>query len=142
MQAESCPAELPSETLVYSDRAVAGRPSKKKPKESGARLAALRKAAGLSQPQLANLLGIPQRTLSYYERDGRYIPSTLIPALAKSLGVSIEELLGVANSHPRKRGPKSRLERQLERISRLPRNQQEKILAVVEAFIDKHAHQG
>ena len=37
-----------------------------------------------------------------------------------------------------KRGPKSQLERQLEAIATLPRNQQQKILAVVEAMI---AHQ-
>ena len=36
------------------------------------------------------------------------------------------------------RGPKSQLERQLEAIASLPRHQQQKILAVVEAMI---AHQ-
>jgi hypothetical protein len=38
-----------------------------------------------------------------------------------------------------KRGPKSQLERQLEAIATLPRNQQQKILAVVEAMIAHHA---
>jgi hypothetical protein len=38
-----------------------------------------------------------------------------------------------------KRGPKSQLERQLEAVATLPRNQQQKILAVVQAFVDQHA---
>jgi transcriptional regulator with XRE-family HTH domain len=97
------------------------------------------KAAGLSQVQLARALDIPQRTLSFYEREGTYIPSTLLPGIAKALGVTIEEVLGISESQARKRGPKSRLERQLESIGKLPRNQQQKILAVVEAFIAQHA---
>ena len=130
--------DLNPEMPMYSD-GVAGRPSSKKAPECGARLAALRKAAGLSQVQLARALDIPQRTLSFYEREGTYIPSTLLPGLAKALGVTIEEILGISQSQARKRGPKSRLERQLESISTLPRNQQQKILAVVEAFIAQHA---
>jgi transcriptional regulator with XRE-family HTH domain len=119
---------------------LAGRPSKKKATESGARLAALRKQAGLSQAALAEAIGIPQRTISFYEREGGYIPSTLVPQLAKALGVSLEDLLGIGDGAQRaKRGPKSQLERQLEAIATLPRNQQQKILAVVEAMIAHHA---
>jgi len=119
---------------------LGGRPSKKKATESGARLAALRKQAGLSQAALAEAVGIPQRTVSFYEREGGYLPSTLVPNFAKALGVSIEELLGInKGSQHSKRGPKSQLERQLEAVATLPRNQQQKILAVVEAMIAHHA---
>jgi transcriptional regulator with XRE-family HTH domain len=105
-------------------------------------LAALRKQAGLSQAALAEAVGIPQRTISFYEREAVAIPSTLVPRLAKVLGVSVDELLGINNgSHRAKRGPKSQLERQLEAVASLPRNQQQKILAVVEAMIAHHAGQ-
>jgi hypothetical protein len=88
---------------------------------------------------LVEAVGIPQRTISFYEREAVAIPSTLVPALAKVLGVSMEELLGINDGTQRaKRGPKSQLERQLEAIATLPRHQQQKILAVVEAMI---AHQ-
>ena len=133
------------ENQLYSDpmagkAGLAGRPSKKKATESGARLAALRKQAGLSQAALAEAIGIPQRTISFYEREGGYVPSTLVPQLAKALGVSLEDLLGIGDGAQRaKRGPKSQLERQLEAIATLPRNQQQKILAVVEAMIAHHA---
>lgn len=100
----------------------------------------MRKQAGLSQAALAEAIDIPQRTISFYEREGGYLPSTLVPKLAKALGVSIEELLGISDGAQRaKRGPKSQLERQLEAIATLPRNQQQKILAVVEATIAHHA---
>ncbi len=91
------------ENQLYSDpmagkAGLAGRPSKKKATESGARLAALRKQAGLSQAALAEVVGIPQRTVSFYEREGGYIPSTLVPQLAKALGVSLEDVLGMATA--------------------------------------------
>ena len=118
---------------------LAARPSKKKATESGARLAALRKQAGLSQAALAEAVGIPQRTISFYEREAEAIPSTLVPALAKKLGVSMEELLGINDGAQRsKRGPKSQLERQLEAVATVPRQQQQKILDVVEAMIAHH----
>jgi len=104
---------------------MAGRPSIKEPTASGARLAAFRKAAGLSQVQLAESLGIPQRTLSFYEREAEAVPSSLLPPLADILGVNIEDLLGMKNGQSSKRGPKSKLDRQLEAVKRLPRGEQE-----------------
>lgn len=95
--------------------------------------------AGLSQAALAEAVGIPQRTISFHKREAGALPSTLAPALAKVLGVSMEELLGINDGAQRsKRGPKSQLERQLEAVATLPRQQQQKILDVVEAMI---AHQ-
>jgi transcriptional regulator with XRE-family HTH domain len=94
---------------------LAGRPSKKKATDSGARLAALRKQAGLSQAALAEAVGIPQRTISFYEREAEAIPSTLVHTSGQSAGLSMEELLGINEGAQRaKRGPKSQLERQLE----------------------------
>lgn len=104
---------------------MAGRPSTKQPTESGARLAAFRKAAGLSQVQLSQALGIPQRTLSFYEREAEAMPSSLLPRLATILGVSVEDLLGMKNGSSSRRGPKSRLDRQLEAVKRLPRGEQD-----------------
>jgi transcriptional regulator with XRE-family HTH domain len=135
----------PSENRLYTDpvagkTGLAGRPSNKKATECGARLAALRKQAGLSQAALAKAVGIPQRTVSFYEREAGAIPSTLVPGLANALGVSVDQLLGIGDGAQRaKRGPKSQLERQLEAIATLPRNQQQKILAVVEAMIAHHS---
>jgi hypothetical protein len=52
----------------------------------------------------------------------------------------MEELLGINDrAQHSKRGPKSQLERQLEAVATLPRQQQQKILDVVEAMIAHHA---
>ncbi|MGH9967446.1 MAG: helix-turn-helix domain-containing protein [Pyrinomonadaceae bacterium] len=120
---------------------MAGRPAKKKASESGQRLAAWRQEAGLSQVKLARILGIPQRTLSFYEREAEAIPSSLVPAMAKTLGVTIEEILGLERPGQKKRGPQSQLERQLAAIATLPRKEQQQLLAVVQAFVNQHAEQ-
>ena len=72
---------------------------------------------------LAQAIGIPQRTISFYEREAAAIPSTRVPKFAMALDVSMEELLGIDNGAQRaKRGPKSQLERQLEAIATPPRS--------------------
>lgn len=115
-----------NETVLYI-AGMAGRPSNKEPTASGARLAAFRKAAGLSQVQLSKSLGIPQRTLSFYEREADAIPSSLLPPLADILGVSVEDILGMKNGQSSKRGPKSKLQIQIEQIQRLPKSKQQTI---------------
>jgi len=104
---------------------------KKSPTESGMRLTSLRKAAGLTQIQLAGLVSIPQRTLSFYETTAENIPSGLIPVLAEVLGVTVEEILGISNKKS-KRGPKTKLERQLDYVRLLPRSEKE----FVSKFLD------
>ncbi len=131
----SCPDVPEAWPIVDS---MAGRPPNRPATELGARLAALRRAAGLSQAKLAESLGIPQRTLCFYERDAHNLPSTLLPELAAVLGVSIEQIIGVREQNGQKRGPKSQLERQLEAIADLPRHEQRRILSVVEALVGQY----
>jgi transcriptional regulator with XRE-family HTH domain len=119
---------------LYS-RLMAGRPSSKKPTDNGARLAALRKTAGLSQMQLANAIGIPQRTLSFYERDAESVPSDLLPRLAQALGVTVEALLGLEKEAKSKRGPKSKLERQFEAVSKLPPSKQQFVSKLLDQLL-------
>lgn len=104
---------------------MAGRPPKKDATEFGKRLTALRKAAGLSQTEVAEKLGIPQRTFSYYEREARFLPSNLVQPLAELFGIPIADLLGGDAKPTAKRGPKSRLERIMEEVRRLPRTKQD-----------------
>lgn len=136
-QAKSCPMKMIHENLLY-DQAMAGRPLLRKPTENAARLRAMRMAAGISQAGLARQLGIPSRTLCFYEVDADHIPSKLVPSLAQALGVSVEQVLGINESSSSKRGPKSHWERQLDVVSRLPRHQQKKIIDVVNALVAQH----
>jgi hypothetical protein len=74
----------------------------------------------------------------FYEREAEAIPSSLVPAMAKALGVTIEEILGL-ESGQKKRGPQSQLEKQPAAIASLPRKEQQQLLAVVQAFVNQHA---
>ena len=123
------------QSIPYNE-CVPGRPPLTDPPKSGARLAALRNAANLSQTQLAEAIGVPARSISFYERKAQSIPSHLVARLAKALEVSAEELLGLEDQKPKaKRGPKSEIEKRLEQIRKLPRGAQKRILDVVDAML-------
>lgn len=59
----------------------------------GPRLAALRKAAGFTQHQLADELGISRRRIAYYESESDHPPANLLADLARALNVSTDQLL-------------------------------------------------
>ncbi len=59
----------------------------------GKRIAALRVAAGLSQPQLAKRAGVPIGTLRNWEQDLRQPYASALQALAVALGVEVGPLL-------------------------------------------------
>jgi len=60
----------------------------------GPRRAALRKAEGFTQVELAAEPGISQGMVAYYESPGAMPPATLLPAIATAFAVSIDALLG------------------------------------------------
>lgn len=62
----------------------------------GERIATLRRASEVTQVQLAEALGVSQQTLQSYEVGRRRIPASAMPALARTLSVSIDELFGPA----------------------------------------------
>ncbi|MEO7653084.1 MAG: helix-turn-helix transcriptional regulator [Bryobacteraceae bacterium] len=61
----------------------------------GPRLAALRKARGLTQVHLAETTKTTQRSISYYENDNGVPPASIVVVLAQALRVSADELLGL-----------------------------------------------
>lgn len=121
------------------DAGMAGRPLSKTPTESGAQLAALWKAADHSQAKLAKALDIPQRKISFYEREADPIPNTLVPSLAAVLGVGVGEILGVPDEGRGKRGPKSKLERQFEQVGRLPKSKQKFVSDFLDTVLKSNA---
>jgi transcriptional regulator with XRE-family HTH domain len=64
-------------------------------KSFGARLAALRQEAGLTQIEVAQAIGISQRMLSHYEGVEDHSLAKLLRHLALVLDVTTDELLGV-----------------------------------------------
>lgn len=66
----------------------------------GSRLAELRKAAGYTQTQLADALGISQRMVAYYESIEDNPLARILVLLSDTLGVSADELLDAAPVRP------------------------------------------
>lgn len=106
----------------------------------GERIARLRREHGVTQVQLAEALGVSQQTLQSYEVGRRRIPVSALPVVAQTLAVSLEELFGQARQAARsKRGPASKLEHHLQRISALPKPRQRAVIDVIEAMLAQPA---
>ena len=67
---------------------------------SGARLAAARAAAGLTQERLANIVGTEQTRVSDWERGATTPRPGLIPELAAAVGMDALEFLGADPAEP------------------------------------------
>jgi transcriptional regulator with XRE-family HTH domain len=121
---------------------MAGRPQINEAPAFGAKLAALRKAQGWTQPQLAEKLGITLATLVYYERQAKNPSAEFVSKVAKLFNVSVDELLGHSVKAIRKSGPPSRLQQLTEQLSRLPRNQQKIVVEMLEGFLHRKSANG
>jgi len=110
----------------------------------GKRLVELRKVAGLSQYELAEMIGEPQPNIAYWELSDKPPRSDVLHKLADALGVSITDLLSINGQRTMVRKvsgkPPGKLRKVFEDVSRLPRRQQEKIIEFVTAFV-KHYQQ-
>jgi transcriptional regulator with XRE-family HTH domain len=102
--------------------------------ELGARIAQLRREQSLTQQQLAEALGTTQQQVASYEVARLRAPVSLLPRLARTLGVSVEALIG-EQEKPAKRGPTPKLQRHMERISELPKTQQRFLLQMIETAL-------
>jgi len=100
----------------------------------GARLAELRRAQDITQVQLAETLGVSQQTINSYEVGRRRVPVSALPTLARTLGVSLEALIGEKAS-PAKRGPTPKFQQQLERLGRLPQAKQRVVMQMLEGVL-------
>ncbi|ELJ4054182.1 helix-turn-helix transcriptional regulator [Escherichia coli] len=90
----------------------------------------------MTQVQLAEALNVSQQAVQSWEAGRRRIQIPILPAVAKILSVSLEGLLGeeVENT-PRKRGPASRLEQQIQLIGPLPKSKQKLVSEMLDAVI-------
>lgn len=74
----------------------------------GQRLKRLRKATGMSQPQLAEKMEVPVSTIRNWEQDRRVPRLDTAVILARALGVTLDELAGAigetANQSPASEG--------------------------------------
>lgn len=128
---------LPPETRLYPS--AMGRPLTKPRPKQGARLSAFRRAAGLSQAELADAVGVQQQTIAFWELSDKPPRSDVIPKMAKILGVRVDELLGdTPVGAVRKPGPAGKLQKALELAQKLPKRQQELVVQFVETLVSQH----
>ena len=108
-------------------------------KALGQRIAEARKAQGITQVQLAEMLGVSQQTVAHYEGGRLRLAASMIPAIANAIGTTVIDLMGesTAPKPKSKRGPKSRLEQQIEQIHLLPRSKQKFISEMLDALIQQ-----
>lgn len=71
----------------------------------GATIAMLRKEKGLTQLELANLLGVTDKAVSKWERDLSWPDVGTLPRLAEILGVSVDALMQVRTQTRQETGP-------------------------------------
>jgi len=107
----------------------------------GERIATLRKARGLTQVQLAEVLGVSQQQVVSFEKGRRRVPASALPELSRVLGVSVENLIG-AEPGPAKRGPKPKLQQQLEQLSRLPKPKQKFVMEMIDTVLQQEGQRG
>jgi len=109
--------------------------------ELGQRIATTRKALGLTQTKVAEQLGISQQTFAHYEVGRlRIAVATLMP-LAEILNTSVDELVyGKAAKGNNKQGPASKLQRQVEQVSQLPRTKQQFVMDMLDTVIQQASH--
>lgn len=93
----------------------------------GERLAQQRKTQGLTQVQLAEALAVSQQAITAYESGQRRVPISLLPRLARTLGATVEELIGMPPARSTgkrstgKRGPAPKIQQQLQQTKPCPR---------------------
>lgn len=108
----------------------------------GARLRRLRKAKGFTQVELAEAIDSSQRMITYYETEDGLPAAPVVLKLAKVLGVTSEELLGI-RTNSRKAAPESpeniRLWRRLRQVEKLSPAERRQVLQLIDALVERNS---
>jgi transcriptional regulator with XRE-family HTH domain len=103
--------------------------------EFGTRLYRLRTQRGLTQAQLAQTIGSSQRAVSHYETVAEFPPANVVVDLAKALGVSADELLGLRQpKKPHEDEEKQRLWRKFRQILDLSEKDRRAIIRMINSL--------
>jgi transcriptional regulator with XRE-family HTH domain len=103
--------------------------------EHGLRLSKLRKAAGFSQEELGQRIGVAQPVISRFEKGQRKMYDDILTELAQALDVTPNDILGISPCKPIKTDEASisrRLTQRMKQIEALPRRAQDKVIATLE----------
>lgn len=108
----------------------------------GGRIAAQRKAQGITQVELAETLGVSQQAMNSFEKGRRRVPVSLLPVIATTLHTTLDALVAhdttPAIAAPKKRGPQKKIRQQMEQIEALPAAEQRVIARVIDSMLAAH----
>lgn len=82
---------------------------------------------------------LPNRAYAHWERNPVALRPDQLLSLAEALNVSVEDLVGSNGTKKRGSGPPGKMKQLFEAASQLPRSQQQKLAAVLEAFVNQHS---
>jgi transcriptional regulator with XRE-family HTH domain len=114
---------------------------KKASNEFGMRLRAIRKARGLTQYKLADIMNISQRMIAHYENELTRPPLDKIKEFAQALGVNMEELIG-STDIPQKNIREEislKLVKRVKVIEKLPVRDQKAIFRLINSLLEKNS---
>jgi transcriptional regulator with XRE-family HTH domain len=126
---------------LYNAGVMAGRLNTKEAPPFGQLMATLRQRKGLTQTQLAARMNTTQKMIDYYERRSPNPTLDVMQKIAAALEISVTELLGeevVAVRKARNNGPVGKVREVFDRVSKLPRRQQEHIVNWVSAYVSQY----
>jgi transcriptional regulator with XRE-family HTH domain len=114
---------------------AAKKPAARVPEGFGARLAQLRRARGMTQQELGSLVGVSYRVIAYYEVQGGSPPTSLLPVLARTLGVTVDELLGARSSRAALAPKSATLWKRFKRVEELPLRKRQLVMRLIDEMI-------
>ena len=113
-------------------------PKKKEPKTLfGQRLYQIRMGKVMNQIDLAQAINSTQRAISSYETGTSYPPLPVIVDLAKALKVSVDDLVGLKETKPKKEkqdANDTRLWKKFKKVKELPDKDQRAIIRMINSL--------
>jgi len=75
--------------------------------------------------------------IAYYEKQAQYPPTHRLAILAKALGVSVEQLLGIEEVESGDKSKDMRLWRRFRQIEKLDAKEKRQVIQLLDTFIEK-----
>jgi len=104
-------------------------------KTIGQRIAYFRKKRGLTQTELAEIIGISQKLVAAYEKSYIRLYDEMIARFALALKVSADDLLGIKNKNNNEPLPSLRVMRRFKEIDSLSESRKKAILKTLDDLI-------
>ena len=123
-----------TQTMGYTEGMQTGRPTEQKRTVFGQRLYEARTLSGMSQIQAAEHLGISQPGYASWERGRNAVKPEQLEQLAKLFDLPVTFFFSDTESKKRG-GPAGRAKQLFEKVSKLPRSKQRRVLDVLETIL-------